>query len=459
MAESIPGPMPTRELARFVVAARAEDLPDIVRHEAKRSLLNFFATALSGCGDPAIVQALRVLDPLSGPRQATVIGHRERLDALNAGFLNAASANVEDFDDTHIPTIIHPTAPVAGALLAWAERRPPGTQPVTGAALLHALALGIDIECRVGNAVSPSHYRRGWHITSTCGVFGAAAAIGKLLGLDETGMVWALGNASVQAGGLVESLGSMSKSISVGNAARNGIAAALFAEQGVAAAERSIEGERGFASVTADPPDLGALTRDLGTVWEIRHNTYKPYPCGVVLFPVIDACVALRERYRLAPEQIARIAVKGHPLLRERADRPGVTTGREAKVSLQHSVAVAFIDGAVGVRHYTDRCVAEPAVLALRAKVAMAEDPAIGVEAAEVTVHTADGRSLTERVTQARGGLERPLSDTELEAKLRTLAADATPWCDAARLIDAVWTLDRTAAVDPLMALVTPPAR
>ena len=447
-------PLLTRALARFVVTARVEDLPDIVRHEAKRSLLNFFATALSGCGDPAIVRALRVLDPLSGPRRSTVIGHRERLDALNAGFLNAASANVEDFDDTHIPTIIHPTAPVAGALLAWAEQ---GT--VGGAALLHALALGIDIECRVGNAVSPSHYRRGWHITSTCGVFGAAAAIGKLLGLDETGMVWALGNASVQAGGLVESLGSMSKSISVGNAARNGIAAALFAEQGVAAAERSIEGERGFASVTADPPDLGALTRDLGTVWEIRHNTYKPYPCGVVLFPVIDACLALRERYGLAPGQIARIAVKGHPLLRERADRPGVTTGREAKVSLQHSVAVAFIDGAVGVRHYTDRCVADPAVLALRAKVAMAEDPAIGVEAAEVTVHTVDGRALSERVTQARGGLERPLSDTELEAKLRTLAADATPWCDVARLIDAVWTLDGAVGVGPLMALVTPPAR
>jgi 2-methylcitrate dehydratase PrpD len=446
-------PTPTRALARFLADARVEDLPAIVRHEAKRSLLNFFACALSGCGDQAIVRALRVLDPWSGPRQAAVIGHRARLDALNAGFLNAASANVEDFDDTHIPTIIHPTAPVAGALLAWAEHR-----PTTGAALLHALALGVDIECRVGNAVSPSHYRRGWHITSTCGVFGAAAAVGKLLGLDETGLVWALGNAAVQAGGLVESLGSMSKSISVGNAARNGIAAALFAAQGVAAAEQAIEGERGFASVTADPPDLGALTRDLGAVWEIRHNTYKPYPCGVVLFPVIDACLVLRARHHLAPGQIARVAVTGHPLLRERADRPDVTTGREAKVSLQHSVAVALIDGAAGVRHYTDSCVADPAVLALRAKVAMVEDAAIGVEAAEVTVHTRDGRALTERVSQPRGGLERPLSDAELEAKLRELAADATPWCEADRLIDAVWTLDRAAAVDPVMALVTPPA-
>jgi 2-methylcitrate dehydratase PrpD len=447
-------PLITRELAQFLAASRLDDVPETVRHEAKRSLLNFFASALSGCVDPAIGHALRVLGPLSGPRTATVIGHAERLDLLNAAFLNAASANVEDFDDTHIPTIIHPTAPVAGALFAWAEHR-----SVSGPALLHACVLGIDVECRVGNAVSPSHYRRGWHITSTCGVFGAAAAIGKLLGLDAMRMAWALGNASVQAGGLVESLGSMSKSISVGNAARNGIAAALFAEQGVTGAERAIEGERGFAAVTADPPDVDAVTRDLGTVWEISHNTYKPYPCGVVLFPVIDASLALRAKHGLAPSQIASVSVRGHPLLRDRADRPDVTTGREAKVCLQHTVAVAFIDGAVGVRHYTDACVAEPAVRALRATVTMTVDPAIAVEAAVVTVRTADGRSLTEQVDGMRGGLDRPLSDAALEAKLRDLAHDATPWCDVARLIDAVWTLDRAADVAPLMRLVAPPAQ
>jgi len=211
--------------------------------------------------------------------------------------------------------------------------------------------------------------------------------------------------------------------------------------------------------VTADPPDMSAVTRDLGTVWEISHNTYKPYPCGVVLFPVIDACLALRAKHGLTPAQIAGVSVRGHPLLRDRADRPDVTTGREAKVCLQHTVAVAFIDGTVGVRHFTDECVAEPAVRALRGKVTMIVDPAIAVDAAVVTVRTADGRSLTKQIDGMRGGLDRPLSDADLEAKLRELARDATPWCDVARLIDAVWTLDRTADVAPLMRLVAAPVR
>ena len=137
---------------------------------------------------------------------------------LSAAFVNAASGNVFDFDDTHHPTIIHPTAPVAPALFALAE-----SQPMSGAALLHAFVLGVEVECRLGNAVSPWHYRRGWHITSTCGVFGAAAAVAKVLALDAEHIVWALGNASAQSSGLVETLGTMAKSIGVGAAARGGL--------------------------------------------------------------------------------------------------------------------------------------------------------------------------------------------------------------------------------------------
>jgi 2-methylcitrate dehydratase PrpD len=441
----------TRALARFLVDARWDDLPELVRHEGKRSLLNYFAAALSGYRDAAIAPMLRVLAPLSGPRDATVIGQAARLDVLGAAFLNAAIANAEDFDDTHMPTIIHPTAAVASALLAWAEHRPIG-----GSDLLHALILGIDVECRVGNAVHPSHYRRGWHITATCGGFGAAAALGKLIGLDETRMVWALGNASVQACGLVENLGSMSKSIGVGNAARNGLAAALFAEQGIAGPERPIEGPRGFVAVTSDTPDPDAVVRDLGAVWEIRHNTYKPSPCGVVLFPVIDACLALRARHGLAAAAIEHISVKGHPLLLERADRPTVTVSQEARVSIQHTVAVVFLYGAAGIAQYSDACVGAPTVHALRRKVVAEADPSFPVESAQVTVRTVDGRTLTERVAHWRGSVERPLSDRDLEAKLREVA-EAAPWCDAGRLIADVWAVDRLPAAATLMRHMAPP--
>src|SRR5579871_2393562 len=257
----------SEHLARFVADTRASDIPPHVRHEAKRALLNFFATALGGCQDQAIRLGLGVLSQFAGAGAASIIGRNERVDGLTAAFINAVSSNVFDFDDTHVPTVIHPTAPVAPALLALAEQR-----RVSGIELLNAFILGVEIECRLGNAVSPGHYRRGWHITATCGVFGAAAAAGKLLALDPLRMVWAFGNASAQSSGLVETLGSMAKSIGVGNAARNGLLSALLAEQGFAGPDRPLEGPRGFIPVMSDghasardpAPELGPLTAGLG---------------------------------------------------------------------------------------------------------------------------------------------------------------------------------------------------
>jgi len=174
----------TRIFAEFLADAQWQDVPDEVRHEAKRTILNFVGAALAGCRDEAMELAVRALKPFFGQPQATVIGRSERPDALSAAFLNAISANVLEFDDTHLPTVIHPAAPVAPALFAISERR-----PVSGQELLHAVILGVETECRIGLAISPAHYRRGWHITSTCGVFGAAAAASRLLGLDPQRML------------------------------------------------------------------------------------------------------------------------------------------------------------------------------------------------------------------------------------------------------------------------------
>ena len=170
-------------------------------HEAKRSILNFFATALGSANDPAVTAALRTLLPFSGAATSAVIGRPERLDAMGASFLNAISANLLDFDDTHLDTIIHPAAPVAAPVLALAQAR-----GFSGRAVLTAFILGVEIECRVGNAVSPSHYARGWHITSTCGVFGAAAACAKLLELPADQISNAIGIAASQSAGIVENL-------------------------------------------------------------------------------------------------------------------------------------------------------------------------------------------------------------------------------------------------------------
>ncbi|HEY0439977.1 MAG TPA: MmgE/PrpD family protein, partial [Xanthobacteraceae bacterium] len=189
----------TQSLADFVTRTGWNDIPERVRHDAKRALLNFFAVALAGCRTEPVEIALASLAQFSGGRPATVVGRAERIDALSAAFLNAASANVFDFCDTHLPTVVHPTSPVAPALLALAELR-----PVRGEDLLLALALGVEIECRIGAVISPGHYAKGWHITSTCGVFGAAAGAGKLLRLDAGKLLWALGTASTQSSGLCE---------------------------------------------------------------------------------------------------------------------------------------------------------------------------------------------------------------------------------------------------------------
>jgi 2-methylcitrate dehydratase PrpD len=443
----------SEHLARFVADATPGDIPSPVRHEGKRALLNFFAVALGGCRDEAIEMSLGVLTGFAGSGTAPIIGRSERADVLTAAFINAAGGNVLDFDDTHIPTVIHPTAPVAPALLALASAR-----RVSGADLLTAFILGVEIECRIGNAVSPGHYRRGWHITATCGVFGAAAAAGRLLGLDVRRMVWAFGNASAQSAGLVETLGTMAKSIGVGSAARNGLLSALLAERGFAGPGHPLEGPHGFIAVMSDTDDLAPLTAGLGKSWEILSNTYKPYPCGVVLNPVIDAVLELRERDCPQADQVHSITVTGHPLLGERTDRPAPASGREAQVSAQHSVATALLHGMAGIAQYTDRAVGDPSTLALRARVRVQDDAAMPVGACRVAVSLLDGREFETTIEHARGSLQRPLTDAELEQKLVTLAAHGCPALDPAPLIDAVWAMEDVSDVRDLMQCAVPVA-
>jgi 2-methylcitrate dehydratase PrpD len=443
----------TEPLARLVAESRWADIPDSVRHEAKRSLLNYFAVALGGCTDPTIAKAAGVMHRFRANEAATVIGRNERTDMLNAAALNAMSANVYDFDDTHIPTIIHPTAPVASALLALAEARTQLT-PISGTQWLHAFVLGVEIECRIGNAISPGHYNRGWHITSTCGVFGAAAAAGRALGLTAQQLGWAFGSASAQACGLVETLGTMSKSMSVGNAARNGLLSALLAEADFDGPAAPLEGVRGFLNVTGDNPDFAGLTEGLGQHWELSKNTYKPYPCGVVLNPVIDACLALHADPALALRHITRIEVVGHPLLRQRTDRPGVRTGRESQVSAQHAVPIALTTGRAGLEEFSDTAVARADVQALGRKVCFTDDASLSIDAARVIITQTSGETLTSEFDFARGSLHKPLTDSEIENKLRALCRYGRSGCAPEPLIDAVWGLDGTADVSVLMGLV-----
>jgi len=378
-----------------------------------------------------------------------VIGRSERVDALSAAFLNAAAANVHDFCDTHLPTVIHPTAPVAPALLALAELR-----KVSGPDLLLAFILGNEIQARIGLAISPHHYNKGWHITSTCGVFGAAAGSGKLLGLSERQLVWMLGIASTQSSGLCECLGTAAKSVSVGSAARNGLWSALLAEKGFDGPEEPLAGRQGFYSAMGDPPELSLVTEGLGERFEIMATSYKPYPCGFVIHPVLD-CVLdwRREHPRVDP---ARVVVRGNPLLAHRTDRPHISTGRESQVSVQHAVAAALVHGDAGLDQFTDACVHDAKVSALRRKVEVLRDEAFSTIAAAVQITATDGTIHRLSQSAARGSDANPISDRVIEQKLRTAAAGWDAQYDVARLIDAIWSLDRAADVSGLAGLAVP---
>ncbi|OAF04689.1 hypothetical protein AYJ54_23800 [Bradyrhizobium centrolobii] len=440
----------SRTLADFVAASSWADV-EAQSHEARRSILNFFATALGSARDPVVTAALRTLSPFSGAATATVIGHSEPLDALCASFLNAVSANLLDFDDTHPETIIHPAAPVAAPVLALAE-----TNKLSGRDALTAFVLGVDIECRIGNAVSPRHYARGWHITSTCGIFGAAAACAKLLGLPAEGIANAIGIAAGQSAGNVENLPSAAKNVSVGNAARNGLFAALLAQQGYEAAPRAIEGPLGWARTMGEEPDLVRLLDGLGKTWEIAKNTYKPYPAGIVFHSVIDACLLLRERISRRVDRIVSVTVQGSALLLARGDR-AVNNERDARVSIHHCVACGLLLGAAGVAEFAHETVVRPDIAQLRQKVRAELDGTMPDGAARVSLRLSSGEVLTEAVTSPRGSLAAPLGDRDIEEKLHdSVRVGGSDW-DAGRVIEAVWRLDTVGDVSDLLQSLRPP--
>ena len=394
----------TEELARFLAASRWEEIPHSVRREGKRAILNIAGCVVAGREDPA-VRLLRSTFP--------------REDAL----IDAAAATAHDYDDTHLRTVIHATPPLAGALFSLAR-----TRRVSGPELLHAFILGMETSCRLGNAVTPGHYERGWHITSTCGVFGTAAAAGKILGLSQNQLMHAIGIAATQSAGLVEVLGGMARVLNAGFAARNGLAAALLAAEGFEGPARPLEGLRGFMNVFGGGADPGQLTQRLGEHWEMAQVAYKPYPCGVVLHALVDACLEARERIRNSE----KIVVSLHPLAVERADRPEPRNAIEARLSAHHAVAVVALLGRAGLAEFSDAAAADPALQAFRRRVRVVPDERLDKMAAAISA----GESVI------RAPASRPMDDARVEAKLRELAG---PRADA--WIRFVYSLESTEIV------------
>jgi len=424
----------TRTLARYVVNARYDDIPGDVRHEARRALLNWLGCAIGAAHHETVDRALAALAPFAGAPQATLLGRSERLDILNTAFLNGVSSHVLDFDDTH-EKAIHPSAPVYPALLALGEWR-----NASGADFLHAFILGVEVECRLALAVFPEHYDVGWHVTGTAGVFGAAVAAGKLLGLSVQQMTWALGIAATQSAGLREMFGSMCKSFHPGAAARNGLCAALLAARNFDSSERGVEAPRGWAHVLSTRFDPAIITAGLGEHFELSRNMYKPYPCGLVVHAVIDGCIELKRRHDIKPAEIERVELKVNPIVIELTGKKTPNTGLEGKFSVYHAAAIGLLYGRAHESEYADAVVRNPEVITLRDRVHATADPAVKSSLeAYLRITLRDGRVLEHHVPHALGTLARPMSDKDLEEKFRALVAPVLPNDRIGELIGLSW--------------------
>ena len=444
-------PEVTRILAEYVVNAKFEEIPPAAINEAVRSVFNIVGCSIGGSLHPGMISALSAIGKLASGGQTSVLGRKEKFPLQEAALLNGISSHVLDFDDTHLETIIHPAGPVASALFPLSEYI-----GISGKDFLLAFILGVEVECRIGLSVYPAHYQAGWHITGTAGVFGAAAAVGKLLGLNTEQMIWALGIAATQSSGFKEMFGTMCKSFHPGNAARSGMLAAFLAKENFTSTTKGIEADRSFAYVMSTDRDFSFITNGLGDTFEVEKNTYKPFACGIVIHPVIDGCIQLRSEHQLSGDHISGVEVEVHPLVLELTGKQFPKTGLEGKFSVYHSCSVAILYGEASPDQYTDEVVRKREVISLRDKVRAKSDKSLKEDQAEVTVRLTDGRILRKRIDHAIGSLERPMTNEQLCSKFRSLSKGILPAKQIDQLIDVSFDFKNLKQVSELVRLTQP---
>jgi 2-methylcitrate dehydratase PrpD len=312
---------------------------------------------------------------------------------------------------------------------------------VSGPDFLHAFILGFEVVSRIGAATYPAHYTAGWHSTGSIGVFGAAVGVGRLLGLEAAAMTNAVSLAATQSAGLREMFGSMGKAFHPGRSAQSGYVAALLAQEGFTGGRFPLESPRGFAAVQAGTYDLGKVTEGLGEQFELRFNTYKPFPCGIVVHPTIDAAIQLRDAYGFVADDVAAVELRVAPLVKDLCNKKVISTGLEGKFSIYHAAALGLGRGHANIRDFTDEAANDPAMRRLRDLTEAIGDDKVGEDAVVIKVRLRDGREVGMQLDQSLGNLERPLNDAQLEAKFRAQAGVIAP-AQADAAIAACWGIE-----------------
>ncbi len=436
----------TPRISSFVSQLNWTAIPQSARLAARRTAANIVGLSVGAADAAAADAVVAAADDLGLSGDARILGRAERLPPSWAALLNGLTAHVEDFDDTYLSCILHPGAPIVPAALAAAE-----LAGADGANVMAAVVAGVEVASRLGDCLWPSHFDRGWHVTGTVGTVGAACAAARVLGLDAERTASAVAVAATQAAGHTAQLGSMTKSFQVGRAAANGLEGALLAEAGFTGAAEPLAGRRGMAALMSDGADWAPMS-DLGSRWLIELNALKPYSCGIVSHPVIDAGRELRNEIT-DPGQVASVVLEVHPRV---LDVMGVTepaTGLQSKFSVYHCFAVGVVRGAGGPPEFSDESAVDETVQALRRKVRVELDPSLRADSCRMTSTLDNGARIARTVEHATGSVSAPMTSAQLEDKVIRLADRLD---DPVELWNMAWNLDQVRNVSELFTAATP---
>jgi len=380
----------TRALAERASAVTYDSLPEPVRGLARQCVLDYYGVALAGADDPLAAILLDELTEAGGAPQAGVIGHKVRVPALSAALVNGAIGHALDYDDVNLAMPGHPSVAILPGLIALAEER-----RSSGRDVVAAFVAGYETACRIGMAMRPGHYDRGFHATGTVGCFGAAAACARLLGLDAEGTARALGIAGTQAAGLKSQFGTMCKPFHAGKASQSGLLAARLAARGFSSRPDLVECEQGFALTHGPDFDPEAALATPPNGFHIFANLFKYHAACYLTHGPIECARSLREQHGVTPDQVARMTLSLDRSCDRVCNIPAPTDGLEAKFSLRQTVAMALsgVDTA-SLGAYSAATATDPALIQLRDKLTLDFHDGWPQAAAELEVALTDGRVL-----------------------------------------------------------------
>ncbi len=418
----------TRDASEFIVGTRLDDIPDDVRHLARRSILDGLGLAVAGARSrPAEICRAEIASYGHLASEASVLGSGITLPARFAAFLNGLAIHADDFDDTQLATapdrvyglLTHPTAPVLPAVLALAER-----DGRDGADALLAYLVGVEVETKISEAMNPRHYEHGFHSTATVGAIGSAAASAQLLGLDVNQTRTALGIAASQAAGLRENFGTMTKPFHAGRAAESGLLAASLAQRGFTAADNILEADRGFFRAAGGGYDPDLIVGALGQPWTFRAPgvSIKPHPSGSLTHPAMDAVLKLVVEYDLRPEEVRSIRIGTNRHMPNALIHHRPTDSFAAKFSMEFCVAILILERRAGLPEFTDEVVNRPDVQDMIGRVRFESDPAAETRGFREMTSLVDLELTTGAILHAaadfgKGSPANPMSDAELVDK------------------------------------------